>query len=115
MKSKLRGCAAWRWAVYWRARAKRNGVLRIKRRKSARGSLFPSSACKFFLSRTCPIDGKLEQKRFQFWVALSLGEPCAIFGPFQALSRMFSHDRTVSAGYCKEIVGWAAGSVPLRL
>jgi hypothetical protein len=28
---------------------------------------------------------------------------------------MFSHDRTVSAGIIKKIIGWAAGSVPLRL
>jgi hypothetical protein len=28
---------------------------------------------------------------------------------------MFSHDRTVSAGTIKKIIGWAAGSVPLRL
>jgi hypothetical protein len=46
----------------------------------------------------CPIDGKPEQIRFQFGVALSFGELCAIFGSFQTLSRMFSHDRTVSAG-----------------
>jgi hypothetical protein len=28
---------------------------------------------------------------------------------------MFSHDRTLSAGTIKKIIGWAAGSVPLRL
>ena len=78
-------------------------------------AVFPSSACKFPLSHTCPIHGKLEQICFQFWVALSFGEPCAIFGSFQTLSRMFSHGRAVSAGAVKEIIGWAAGSVPLRL
>jgi hypothetical protein len=62
-----------------------------------------------------PIDGKLEQICFQFWVALSFGEPCAIFGSFQTLSRMFSHGRAVSAGAVKEIIGWAAGSVPLAV
>ena len=54
------------------------------------------------MSRACPIDGKLEQIRFQFGVALSFGEPCAIFSSFKTLSRMFSHDRTVSAGAIKK-------------
>jgi hypothetical protein len=69
---------------------------------AARGALFPSSAYKFLLSRACPTDGKLEQIRFQFWIALSFGELCAIFGSFQTLSRMFSHDRTASASAIKK-------------
>jgi hypothetical protein len=36
-------------------------------------------------------------------------------GSFQILSRMFSHDRTVSPGTIEKTIGWAAGSVPLRL
>ena len=54
------------------------------------------------MSCACPTDGKLEQIRFQFWIALSFGEPCAIFGSFETLSPMFSHDRTVSAGTIKK-------------
>jgi hypothetical protein len=93
------------WSIDRRARAKRNGVLSITRRTSPRrGVLFPSSACKFLLSRACPTDGKLEQIRFQFWIALSFGEPCAIFGSFQTLSRMFRHNRTVSAGAIQRVL-----------
>jgi hypothetical protein len=89
------------------------GAPRAARRRA--GAPFPSSACKFLLSRASPTDGKLEQIRFQFWVALSFGEPCAIFGSFQIVSRMFSHDRTVPPGAIEKVIGWAAGSVPLRL
>ena len=87
------------------AKRKRNGVLSTTGRPSPRGAPFPSSACKFLLSRVSLTDGKLEQIRFQFWIALIFGEPCAIFGLFQILSRMFSHDRTVSPGTIKKIIG----------
>ena|SRR5262245_48966871 len=84
-------------------------VARVARRSA--GGLFSSSACKFLLSRACPIDCKHEQIRFQFRIALSFGEPCAIFGSFQTLSRMFSHDRTVSAG----AIGGVVAEVPPAL